>query len=128
MNKQRRCFTDLTKDEIKFIVNELFSPKRITNIKISKRYEEISCTIYTEWVTTDDDGNEVIEIIPDEIELRNPFDYGENAIHAPFGLNYKDYAKLKSYCYAKGIYGASIEWLTNNPYTQRKSEVDKNDI
>ena len=123
-----RKFTDLTKDEIKFIVNELFSPKRITNIKISKRYEEISCTIYTEWVTTDDDGNEVIEIIPDEIELRNPFDYGENAIHAPFGLNYRDYAKLKSYCYAKGIYGVSIEWLTNNPYTQRKSEVDKNDI
>lgn len=67
-------------------------------------------------MTTDDDGNEVIKITPDEIELHNPFDYGQNAIHAPFALDYKDYAKLKSYCYAKGIYGASIEWLINNPY------------
>ena len=111
-----RKFIDLTKDEIKFIVNELFSPKRITDINISKEYDEISCTIYTEWASTDDDGKEVIEIVPDEIELRNPFDYGENAIHAPFDLSNKDYSKLKSYCYAKGIYGVSIEWLTNNPY------------
>lgn len=115
-----RKFTDLTKDEVKFIVNELFSPKKITNISISEEYEEITCTIYTEWASTDDDGNEIIEIVPDEIELHNPFDYGENAINAPFALNDKDYSKFKSYCYAQGIYGASIEWLTNNPYMQRK--------
>ncbi len=119
-----RKFTDLTKDEIKFIVNEIFSPKKITNIKVHKKDDEISCTIYTEWHTTDDDGKDVIDVIPDEIELRNPFDYGENAIWAQFSLNHEDYSKLKSFCYAKGIYGASIEWLTNNPYMNMQgSEV-----
>ena len=111
-----RKFTDLTKDEIKFIVNEMFDPKKITNIKVYKRDEEITCTIYTEWETTDDDGNDEIVMLPDEITLRNPFDYGEEGIHANFGLKKSDYTKLKQFCYVKGIYGASIEWLINNPY------------
>lgn len=114
--KMSKKFTDLAKDEIRFIVNEMFKPKKITNIKAHKRDDEITCTIYTEWETTDDDGNDIIEVIPDEITLRNPFDYGEESIYADFGLNSSDYTKLKQFCYAKGIYGQSIEWLINNPY------------
>jgi len=112
-------------DEIRFIVNEMFKPKRITNIKVYKRDEEITCTIYTEWETTDDEGNEEIVMLPDEITLRNPFDYGEKGIQANFGLNNNDYTKLKQFCYAKGIYGQSIEWLINNPYMISDKNVKK---
>ena len=112
-------FTDLTKDEVRFIVTEMFNPKKVTNIKIHKRDDEITCTIYTEWETTDDDGKDIIVTIPDEVTLYNPFDYGERAIYADFSVNGSDYNKLKSFCYAKGIYGASIEWLTNNPYADQ---------
>ena len=115
-----RKFTDLSKDEIKFIVNEIFSPEKITNIKTHKRDDEITCTIYTEWESTDDDGKTVVDLIPDEIELRNPFDYNSYALHAQFSLSVNDFNKLKSFCYAKGIYGKSIEWLTNNPYIDQK--------
>ncbi len=59
-----RRFVDLTTDEVRQIVTDMFAPKKITNIKKSKRYDEITCTIYTEWETTDDDGNLVKEIIP----------------------------------------------------------------
>ena len=113
-----RKFLDLSEDEIKQIVTDIFSPKKITCIKKSKKWDEITCKIYTEWETTDDDGNEISEIIPDEITLMNPFDYGEDAIQAEFQLNGNDYKKLKQFCFAKGIYGASIEWLLNNPYEE----------
>lgn len=111
-----KTFLSLNNEEVKQIVTDMFSPKKITCIKRSKKYDEITCRIYTEWETTDDDGNEVIELIPDDIELRNPFDYGEYAIHAQFQITTDDYIKLKQFCFAKGIYGKSIEWLLNNPY------------
>ena len=113
-----RKFLDLSEDEIKQIVTDIFSPKKITCIKKSKKWDEITCKIYTEWETTDDEGNEISEIIHDEITLMNPFDYGEDAIQAEFQLNGNDYKKLKQFCFAKGIYGASIEWLLNNPYEE----------
>ena len=122
----KREFLSLTNDEIKQIVTDMFSPKRITNIKKSKKYDEITCTIYTEWESFDDDGNKIVETIPDEIELQNPFDYGENAIWAQFQLTRDDYNKLKQFCFAKGIYGKSIEWMLDNPYIEegdRKKEA-----
>ncbi len=111
-----RRFVDLTTDEARQIVTDMFAPKKITNIKKSKKYDEITCTIYTEWETTDDDGKLVKEIIPDDIELRNPFDYGEGAIWAQFQITSEDYKKLKQFCFAKGVYGESIDWLLDNPY------------
>lgn len=75
------------------------------------------------------DGKKVTELIPDELTLMNPFDYGEDAIHVQFQVNRADYDKLKQFCYAKGIYGASIIWLTNNPYMKPKEEKeDERDI
>ncbi len=111
-----RKFLDLTDDEIRQVVNDIFSPKKITCIKKSKKWDEITCKIYTEWETTDDDGNKVDELIPDEITLKNPFDYGEEAIHADFQVNREDYCTLKQFCFAKGIFGYQIDWLLNNPY------------
>ena len=70
------------------------------------------------------------EIIPDDIELANSFDYGEDAIWAQFQLNREDYDKLKQSCFAKGIYGKSIEWLVDNPYMEaeeKEAEHESND-
>ena len=118
MMKQRK-FIDLTDDEIREIVTDIFAPKKITCIKRSKKYDEITCKIYTEWETTDDDGNKIPELIPDELTLMNPFDYGESAIQVQFQVDREDYTKLKQFCFAKGIYGVSIKWQMNNPYLAR---------
>ncbi len=117
-----RRFMDLTDEEIRQIVADIFSPKKVTCIKRSKKWDEITCKIYTEWESYDDDGNKITNVIPDEITLMNPFDYGSNAIQADFQLNMEDYDKLKQFCFAKGIYGCSIDWLLNNPYINIQGE------
>lgn len=112
---EQRKFTDLTKDEVRQIVQDIFEPKRITNIKVSKTYDEITCNIYTEW------GDDA-ELVCDELTLKNPFDYGEDAIIVDFQVNRDDYMKLKQFCYAKGIYGVAIEWMFDNPYIEKEAQ------
>ena len=114
--KTQRSFLDLTDEEVRELVQYIFEPKKITCIKRNKKWDEITCKIYTEWNTTDDDGKEIVELIPDELTLKNPFDYGEEALHVDFQLHSTDYFKMKQYCYAKCIYGASIQWLIDNPF------------
>ena len=111
----------MTNDEIKQIVTDIFAAKKVTNIKRSKKWDEITCTIYTEWESTDDDGNMVREVIPDELELKDPFVYGEQAIYVQFGLKSSDYVKLKQFCISKGILP---DWVKNNPYIQQKDVVN----
>ncbi len=118
---ENRKFTDLTKEEIRQIIQDIFSPKRITNIVVHKRDDEITAGIYTDWYSYDDDGKEEITTVKDDITLRNPFDYGENAIYADFSIRRDDFYKLKQFCYAKGIYGESIKWMANNPYLRATS-------
>lgn len=118
---ESRKFLDLTDDEIRQVVTDIFSTKKITCIKRSKKWDEITCKIYTEWETTDDDGNTIDELIPDELTLKNPFDYGEKAIYVQFQVKQADYKTLKQFCFAKGIYGKSIEWLINNPYIENEA-------
>ena len=108
-----REFLSLTNDEIKQIVTDIFDTKKITNIKRSKKWDEITCKIYTEWETTDDDGNKIPELIPDVLTLCDPFKYGTNALQVDFQLNSSDYIKLKQFCIAKGILP---DWVKNNPY------------
>ena len=113
-----REFLSLTNDEIKQIVTDIFAAKKVTNIKRSKEWDEITCKIYTEWETTDDDGNKIPELIPDELTLCDPFKYGQRALQVEFGLNSSDYVKLKQFCIAKGILP---DWVKNNPYIQLSS-------
>lgn len=115
-----RKFTDLSKDEIRQIVNDIFQPKKITNIETHKRDEEITCTIYTEWESYDDDGKLEIDLIPDTLTLRNPFEYGDNAIHVDFSVGYNDYLKLKQFCFSKGIFHE--DWVKDNPYLQEEEK------
>ncbi len=122
---ESRNFLGLTDDEVRQIVTDIFAPKKITRIKRSKKYDEITCKIYTEWETTDDNGEVVPELIPDELTLMNPFNYGKDAIQVEFQVKNEDYTKLKQFCFAKGIYGASIKWLMNNPYDNGETQENK---
>ena len=112
----KREFVSLTDDEVKQIVKDIFSAEKVTCIKRYKRDGEIHCKMYTNWGSFDDNGQKVEETIPDDIVLKNPFDYGEYSIKVPFTTTNTDYDKLKQFCFAKGIYGKSIDWLINNPY------------
>lgn len=105
-----RKFTSLTDDEVRQIVNDMFSPKKITCIKRSKKYDEITCKIYTEWNDGEDDF-----VMADELILKDPFKYGEWAIHINMSVHEIDYIRLKQFCIAKGI---CPEWYRNNPYMQ----------
>lgn len=95
---------DFSKEDIIRIVTDIFDPKRITRIQRHKREDYISCNVYTEWSSENDDGTEDTVTICDEVELRNPFEYGRNAIYSGnIPLNAGDYAKLKQFCLAHGI-------------------------
>lgn len=115
---EKRLFLDLTDEEVRQIVTDIFGAKKVTCIKRSKKWDEITCKIYTEWETTDDNGNTVACLCDDILTLRNPFNYGEEALHVDFPLRREDYDLLKSFCYAKGIYGIQINWLVENPYME----------
>ena len=114
-------FYELTDNDIKKILYDIFECKKVTCIKHYKKFDEISCKMYTEWYSKDDNGEEIVDTIADEIILRNPFDYSiYDAIDiGDFDIHNEDYIKLKQFCYAKGIYGESIEWLFNNPYMNK---------
>jgi len=113
-NNTYKKFTDLSKDEIKQIVTDIFHPKKVTNIETHK--EEITCTIYTEWESRDEETT----LIADTLTLRNPFKYGEDAIDIGFSVNGSDYLKLKQFCFAKGIFHEN--WVKDNPYLQEEEK------
>ena len=116
-----REFLSLTNEEVKQIVTDIFAAKKVTNIKHSKKWDEITCKIYTEWETTDDNGKEVVDLIPDELTLCDPFKYGEDALHVQFQLKSSDYIQLKQFCIAKGILP---DWVKNNPYINKESTAN----
>lgn len=107
-----REFMSLTDDEIRQIVTDLFSPKKITCIKRSKKWDEITCKIYTEW-EGDEELGEGSLIMCDELTLKDPFMYGEDAIHIDMSVHGEDFIRLKQFCFAKGIVPG---WVRNNPY------------
>lgn len=110
-----REFISLTEEEIKFILTELFSPIKIENIFIDKEMDEINADIITEWITIDDDGNEV------EAEYEDAVTLTSNNIHIDFSLNNNDLLKYKQWLLSKGIYNL----LKNNPYLKRTDRYKK---
>lgn len=113
---------DLTKEEIIQIVNDIFSPKKITNIKIHKRDMSVSCTIYSDWYTKDENGNEEVIEVRDNLTLRNPFDNGfYEAIEfedSNYPTDREDLKIFKRFCYAKGILPEYL--IEDNPYLQKE--------
>lgn len=111
---------DFTNEEIVRIVTDIFQPKKVTCIKRHKREDYISCNVYTEWQSSNDDGTIDTVTCCDEIELRNPFVYGSNAIHGgDIPLRERDNILLKQFCFAHGI---MPDWIENNPYTKQEEK------
>lgn len=109
---------DLSNEDIIRIVTDIFSPKRIANITRHEREDYISCDIYTEWLS--EDGNNKKEI-RNEIELRDPFKYGLNAIRSDgVPVRGSSYIKLMQFCFAKGM---KPDWIENNPYMDRVNSM-----
>ena len=59
-----REFLDLTDEEIKFILTEMFNPTKIENIKRNKEYNEITAEITTDgWDNGDGEEFEIEDVI-----------------------------------------------------------------
>lgn len=108
---QYREFLDLTDDEIKFILIDIFHPVKIENINRSAAWNEITVDITTGgWDDGEDDNME----ITDEITLSLP--RGDNCgIQVDFSLNKDDILKYKQFLLAKGC----NYLLKDNPYLNK---------
>lgn len=107
---------DLSDEDVKQIVDDIFSPTKINNIRRNKKTDTVSCTIYTEWEGKDEDGKKETHIIADRVTFRNPFDC-DDAIefedpNAP--VEQKELKTLMQFCYAKGIRPEYL--IKDNPY------------
>lgn len=112
--------TDLTNKEIEKIVQDIFSPNKITCIKRYKRDDHISVKIYTDWGEDDD-----IVTIADTIHFYNPFDeaYCLDDENGGFPIDGSDREKFKKFCYAHGIVG---HLKKKNPYLkEHKALLDR---
>lgn len=126
-DKQRE-FMSLTDDEVREIAKDIFQAKEVTRIDRDHKHGMITIEMDSEWRTTENE-NSRIDVIRDEVRIMNPFDHGTDAIQVPWEENAEDYIKLKQYCFAKGIYGATITWLIDNPYIQcREQAYDMADV
>ena len=109
-----RKFSELTDDEVREIVSDIFCPKKITCIKRNKRDDEISCKIYTEWDPYEKGDKPFV--LADELVLYNPFFNGNRSISIDMGIGHDDYEKLRQFCFARGVETNLDKYLVNNPY------------
>ena len=117
--KVKMC--ELADTDVVRIVTDIFHPKKITRIKRHKREDYISCNIYTEWSSKDENGKEDTVICCDELIIRNPFDYGMNALKCDgMPLNANDYRKFKQFC---STHLVTPDWMKDNPYIEEKNNV-----
>lgn len=86
---QKIC--ELSNYDVETIMKDIFEAKRTTKIKRLLRDDYISCNVYTERYSTDENGKEEKLTCCDEVEIRNPFEYGSSALHAgDIPVNYPD--------------------------------------
>ena len=103
-----RKFLDLTDDEIKFILTDIFHPVKIENINRSAAWDEITADITTDgW----DDFNGGSRQMTDEITLSIP-QTNNCGIQVNFSLDKEDILKWKQFLLAKGC----NYLLKDNPY------------
>lgn len=103
-----REFLDLTDEEIRFILTEIFHPARIENIQRDMEWNEFTVDMTTDgW----DDGEGGEFEITDEITLKLP---GTDScgLQVDFLLNKEDSLKWKQFLLAKGC----NYLLKDNPY------------
>ena len=93
-----REFLSLSDEEITFIVNDIFHPKRIENIDRDTELNEITCDITTIW--KGDEGEDDFEVT-DELTLRLP-ECNAHSLSVDFSVNKDDIIKWKKFLLAKG--------------------------
>lgn len=109
-----REFLDLTDEEIKFIINELFFPTKIENIRRNKQLNEISLDMT---VGGKEDSNRGGMKETGEVILGLPIPGGHCGIYVDlFSLDRDDPLKWKQFLLAKGC----DYRLKDNPYLERK--------
>lgn len=116
-NTKYRDFMDITDDEIRQIVTDIFKPKKISCIKRSKKWEEITCKIYTEWEP--DEGETKPDIICDELTIRDPWVNSSKSLEINFSVKAEDILLLKKFCFAKGI----CPYLKENQYIKEEETL-----
>ena len=104
-----RRFLDLTDDEIKEVITDIFRPTKIGYIEKNKKWNEIEVEIVTEWEV--DEGEDPTEIT-DIITLRHTSDWCDG-----FPVENNDYWKWIEFLCYKGI----------NPYYEALKEKEEND-
>ncbi len=114
---RQKDFLALTNEEIEEIAKDIFQAKGVKQIRRDCERGMITFEMSSEWYTLNN-GKRRKDVILDEVRIMNPFDHGADAIQVPWEESEEEYTKLKQYCFAKGIYGASIMWLIDNPYVQ----------
>lgn len=100
-----REFLSLTDEEVRFILNEIFQPVKVENIKRDKEWNEITAEMTTDGWGVEEDSDETTEIT-DVIELT------VDGMNVDFSLTSEDILKYQQFLLAKGC---DIR-LKNNPY------------
>ena len=103
-----RAICDLTDEEIRQILTDLFKPEKITRIQRHKRDQVIRANVYMRWEC---DGEETM--IKDSVDLRDPFGSG-SPIGVDFYIDGEDIRRFTQFCLAKGV----CPYLKDNPYIQ----------
>lgn len=108
-----RPITDLTDDEVKQIVNEIYEPDSFIKIVRKTDYDEILV------IVCDSDGWR------EHIHLRDPFKhgYGFQYDNCTYDYDYDEHEKMfEQFCIAKGV----CHLLKNNPYLEAENEIQTN--
>lgn len=104
-----REFLDLTDEEIKFILTDIFNPVKIDNIQRDKEWNEFTVEMTTGgW----DDGEGGEFEIEDEITLKLPTSPRDCGLEVDFSLTKEDELKWRQFLLAKGC----DYRLKDNPY------------
>ena len=97
-----KLITQLTDDEIKQIINDIFRPAKIIEISRDATYQEVYVTFESIWGS---------DIMVDTVTLTMPSG-DNNGIRADFSLNREDYLLYNQFLLAKGV----NRYFRNNPY------------
>ena len=104
-----RTLCDLTDEEIRLILTDIFKPEKITCIQRYKREQRVVANIYMKW----DCGDGEETVIKDSVALRDPFGSG-SPISADFFIDGEDIRRFRQFCLARGV----CQYLKDNPYIQ----------
>ena len=105
-----RAVTDLTNEEIRQVMVDIFHPTKVKNIRRHKRENYVSLVITTEW-EADEEGEKPFPV-DDSIEIsENGFQ-----LEPDFYVDGTDRFRLKQFLVAKGC----DPYLKDNPYLQEE--------